>query len=135
MPLGQLDFAAELAKIAAAKPDAVFVFMPGGMGVNLVKQYPSGRARRKHPVPVRVHRRRIDAAGAAGRRGRLLGRCQLGAESGQSAEQDVRRRVREGIQRGAGTYAMQAYDAALLIDSALKATGGKRPTRMRCVPP
>ena len=37
--LGQLDFSAELAKIAAAKPDAVFTFMPGGMGVNLVKQY------------------------------------------------------------------------------------------------
>ena len=38
-PLGQLDFSAELAKIAAAKPDAFFTFMPGGMGVNLVKQY------------------------------------------------------------------------------------------------
>ena len=38
-PLGQLDFSAELAKIAADKPEAVFTFMPGGMGVNLVKQY------------------------------------------------------------------------------------------------
>ena len=38
-PLGQLDFSAELAQIAAAQPDAVFTFMPGGMGVNLVKQY------------------------------------------------------------------------------------------------
>ena len=38
-PLGQLDFSAELAKIAAAKPEAFFAFMPGGMGVNLVKQY------------------------------------------------------------------------------------------------
>jgi branched-chain amino acid transport system substrate-binding protein len=38
-PLGQLDFSAELAKIAAAKPDGLFTFMPGGMGVNLVKQY------------------------------------------------------------------------------------------------
>ena len=37
--LGQLDFSAELARIADAKPDAVFTFMPGGMGVNLVKQY------------------------------------------------------------------------------------------------
>ena len=37
--LGQLDFSAELARIAAAKPDAVFTFMPGGMGVSLVKQY------------------------------------------------------------------------------------------------
>jgi branched-chain amino acid transport system substrate-binding protein len=36
---GPARFLAELAKIAAAKPDAFFVFMPGGMGVNLVKQY------------------------------------------------------------------------------------------------
>ncbi len=38
-PLGQLDFSAELAQISAAQPDAVFAFMPGGMGVNLVRQY------------------------------------------------------------------------------------------------
>src|SRR3954454_23704317 len=39
MPLNTLDFQAELSKIASMKPDAVFTFMPGGMGVNLVKQY------------------------------------------------------------------------------------------------
>src|ERR1700761_4105406 len=38
-PLGQLYSPAELAKIAADKPEAFFTFMPGGMGVNLVKQY------------------------------------------------------------------------------------------------
>ena len=38
-PLGQFDFSAELAKIAADRPEAFFTFMPGGMGVNLVKQY------------------------------------------------------------------------------------------------
>src|SRR2546421_3549320 len=38
-PLGTLDFQVELTKIASSKPDAVFTFMPGGMGVNLVKQY------------------------------------------------------------------------------------------------
>src|SRR3989304_3879719 len=37
--VNQLDFAAEIAKIAALKPDAVFAFEPGGMGVNFVKQY------------------------------------------------------------------------------------------------
>ena len=37
--LGQLDFAAEIANIRAAKPDAVFFFLPGGMGINFVKQY------------------------------------------------------------------------------------------------
>ena len=39
VPLGQLDYSAELSKIAAASPDAVFVFLPGGMGVNFVKQF------------------------------------------------------------------------------------------------
>ncbi|MCO6740679.1 ABC transporter substrate-binding protein, partial [Streptomyces sp. CHA15] len=37
--MGQLDYSAELAQIAAMQPDAVFAFMPGGMGVNLVRQY------------------------------------------------------------------------------------------------
>jgi len=39
VPLTQLDFSTEVAKIAAAKPDAVFTFMPGGLGVNLVRAY------------------------------------------------------------------------------------------------
>src|SRR6201996_8308725 len=38
-PLGTLDFQVELSKIASTKPDAVFTFMPGGMGVSLVKQF------------------------------------------------------------------------------------------------
>ena len=36
---GQLDYAAELATLRAAKPDAVFFFLPGGMGVNFLKQF------------------------------------------------------------------------------------------------
>jgi branched-chain amino acid transport system substrate-binding protein len=39
VPLGQLDYSAELSRIAAAKPDAIFTFLPGGMGVNFVKQF------------------------------------------------------------------------------------------------
>jgi ABC-type branched-subunit amino acid transport system substrate-binding protein len=39
VPLGQLDFSAELAQMAALQPDAVYAFMPGGKGVNFVKQY------------------------------------------------------------------------------------------------
>ena len=31
-----------------------------------------------------------------------------------------------------GTYAMQAYDTAMLIDSAIKGTGASFPTRTRC---
>jgi branched-chain amino acid transport system substrate-binding protein len=39
--LGQMDFSDELAHIMDIQPDAVFTFMPGGMGVQLVKQYAS----------------------------------------------------------------------------------------------
>ena len=78
-PLGQLDFSAELAKIAAAKPDAFFVFMPGGMGVNLVKQY---RQAGLDSIPfLSVFTvDEFDAAGAAGRGRRLLLRHDLGAQ-------------------------------------------------------
>ena len=37
--LGQLDYAAELAEIRNAKPQAVYIFLPGGMGINFIKQY------------------------------------------------------------------------------------------------
>jgi len=37
--LGQLDYAAEIATLRGARPDAVFYFLPGGMGINFVKQY------------------------------------------------------------------------------------------------
>ena len=38
-PLNQPDFSAELAQVAAKNPDAVYVFYPGGLGVNFVRQY------------------------------------------------------------------------------------------------
>lgn len=36
--VGQTDYSAEIAQLQGAKPDAVFVFYSGGMGVNFVKQ-------------------------------------------------------------------------------------------------
>ncbi len=35
----QLDFSAELSKVKAAKPDALFVFYPGAAGVQFLNQY------------------------------------------------------------------------------------------------
>lgn len=39
--LGQIDYAAELAQIRENKPEAVFFFLPGGMGINFIKQFVS----------------------------------------------------------------------------------------------
>src|SRR5258707_15609354 len=50
MPLGSLVFQGELSKIASLKPDAVFTFMPGGMGVSLVKQYKQAGLSEQIPV-------------------------------------------------------------------------------------
>ena len=36
--VNQPDYSAEIAQLQSAKPDAVFVFYPGGMGINFVKQ-------------------------------------------------------------------------------------------------
>src|SRR4029078_8212561 len=49
-PLGTLDFQVELTKIASSKVDALFTFMPGGMGVVLVKQYRQAGLADKIPV-------------------------------------------------------------------------------------
>ncbi len=37
--LGQSDYAAEIAQIRASGADAVFFFLPGGMGISFLKQY------------------------------------------------------------------------------------------------
>ena len=37
--LGQSDFQAELSTLRAARPEATFIFQPGGMGINFVKQW------------------------------------------------------------------------------------------------
>jgi branched-chain amino acid transport system substrate-binding protein len=38
-PLSQLDFQAELTAMTAAKPDAVYAFYPGGLGVQFIRQW------------------------------------------------------------------------------------------------
>jgi len=48
--VNQPDYSAELAQLQAAKPDAVFVFYPGGMGVNFVKQMAQAGLMAKIPL-------------------------------------------------------------------------------------
>ncbi|MCC7275774.1 MAG: ABC transporter substrate-binding protein, partial [Alphaproteobacteria bacterium] len=48
--VNQPDYSAELAQIRAAKPEAVYVFYPGGMGVNFVKQYAQAGLAKEIPL-------------------------------------------------------------------------------------
>jgi branched-chain amino acid transport system substrate-binding protein len=47
---GQLDYQAELSQIRAAKPQAVFAFYPGGMGIQFVKQYAESGLKKDMPL-------------------------------------------------------------------------------------
>src|SRR5262249_4205930 len=49
-PPNQLDFQAELAQLSAATPDAVYVFYPGGLGVQFVRQWRQAGLARKIPL-------------------------------------------------------------------------------------
>jgi branched-chain amino acid transport system substrate-binding protein len=123
-PLGQLDFSAELAKIAAAKPDAFFVFMPGGMGVNLVKQY---RQAGLDSIPF-LSVFTVDESTLPAQQDAAVGFFS-GMTWAPNSDTPQNKKFVADFEKEygyvPGSYAMQAYDAAALIDSAVKAVGGK----------
>jgi branched-chain amino acid transport system substrate-binding protein len=123
--LGQLDFSAELTKIAAMKPDAVFTFMPGGMGVNLVKQYAQAGLAGKTPF---LSAFTIDETTLPAIQDAALG-LYSGAEWAPNIDTPENKAFVAAFEKEYGVvpslYAAQGYDAAKLIDGALKATGGK----------
>lgn len=124
VPLNTMDFSAELAKIAAAKPDAVFTFMPGGPGVNLVKQY---RQAGLQTIPF-LSAFTVDESTLPAQQDAAIGMFG-GANWAPNFDNPESKKFVADYEAATGkvpgTYAMQAYDAVLLIDSALRATGGK----------
>ncbi len=122
-PLGQLDFSAELAQLAAAQPDVFFTFMPGGMGVNLVKQY---RQAGLGDIPF-LSAFTVDETTLPAQKDAAVGFFG-GATWAPDMDNEKSKAFVEAFEakydRVPGTYAMQAYDAAQLIDSALKQVDG-----------
>jgi branched-chain amino acid transport system substrate-binding protein len=123
-PLGQLDFSAELARIAAAKPDAFFVFMPGGMGVNLVKQYRQAGLEKIPFLSVFT----VDESTLPAQKDAAVGFLS-GMTWAPNTDTPENKKFVADFEKEygyvPGSYAMQAYDAAQLIGSAVKAVGGK----------
>src|SRR6201995_5323674 len=124
VPLGTLDFQVELSKIAAAKPDAVFTFMPGGMGVNLGKQY--RQAGLADSIPV-LSAFTVDESTLPAQQDAAVGMFG-GADWAPNLDNPQSKKFVAGYEAAynavPGTYAMQGYDTALLIDSAVKAVKG-----------
>lgn len=129
VPLNQLDYSAELSRIAAAAPDAVFVFLPGGMGVNFVKQFrQAGLADRvKFLSAFTVDESTLPAQKDAALG--LLGGANWAPDLDNPQNRGFVAAYEKAYDAVPATYAFQAYDAALLIDSALRQTGGKTTDR------
>jgi branched-chain amino acid transport system substrate-binding protein len=124
--LGQLDYAAELAQIRADKPDAVFFFLPGGMGINFVKQFVAAglsKDMRLFAPGFSADEDVIKAVGAP-----MLG---LFNSSHWAHDMDnaANRKFVADFQKDYGRlpslYASQGYDAALLMDAAVRDTKGR----------
>jgi branched-chain amino acid transport system substrate-binding protein len=123
VPLTNMDFQSEIAKIAAAKPDAVYAFMPGGLGIALVKQYrQAGLATIPFLSTFTVDESTLPAQGEAA----------LGFYTGGAWAPDLDVPANKAFVAAfeakykyvPASYAAQAFDAALLIDAAVKQAGG-----------
>jgi len=124
--LGQTDYAAEIAKIREADPDMVFHFLPGGMGINFLKQYTQGGL--KDSIPMVVSQASMDLRIISAVKDMALG-VRSTAHYNYDLDTPGNTKFVEGYKAKTGkmptSYAAQGYDTAKLIASALKATGGK----------
>jgi branched-chain amino acid transport system substrate-binding protein len=122
--LGQLEFTDELKRISASKPDALFAFMPGGMGVELIRQYEAAGLGESIPF---LSAFTIDEVTLSATGDDAIGLFS-GAQWAPDLDNIANKRFVSSFQEEYGyvpsMYSQQAYDAALLIDSALRGAGG-----------
>ncbi len=123
--LDQTDFAAEMAQIRAAKPDVVYEFEPGGLGIAFMRQYQ--QAGLLKDIPMVVHPASLDhvIVGA-------VGDAALGVKVTSHWNDDFDNPVNKTFvaawkakfgDRPITYYAAQGYDAALLIGTGLEKAG------------
>ena len=124
LPLNTTDFQVELTKISSSKPDALFTFMPGGLGVGLVKQYRQAGLADRIPV---LSAFTVDESTLPAQQDAAVGMFG-GANWAPNMDNPQNKKFVAGYEAAynivPGTYAMQGYDTALLIDSAVKAVKG-----------
>lgn len=122
--VNQPDYSAEIAQLQAAGPDAVFVFYPGGMGVNFVKQFSQAGLMKKVPL--------LSAFTVDGTTLSSLRESAVGAISG--AMWDVALKTQGNAEfvasfskkygRVPSHYAAVGYDTAHLLDIAVRKVKG-----------
>ena len=124
--LGQLDYSAELAQLRAAKPDALYTFLPGGMGINFIKQFVAAGLSKDIPLIVPGFGSDQDII-------RPVGEAMLGLfdtahwalDLDNAANRKFVAAFEKEFKRLPSVFAAQGYDTALLIDAAVRELKGK----------
>jgi branched-chain amino acid transport system substrate-binding protein len=124
--LGQLDYAAELAEIRAAKPQAVYIFLPGGMGINFIKQYVGAGLGKDTTLLLPGFSADQDVIKPVGEAmAGLFNTAHWSPDFSNPANQKFMAEFQKEYGRIPTLYASQGYDAALLINAAVRDTKGK----------
>ena len=124
LPLNTTDFGPEVSKISASKADALFTFMPGGLGINLLNTFIQAGLKGKLPI---VSTFTADEAtlpvlkdNAVG----VYGVLTWAPNMDNPANKKFVSEYEAAYNAVPASYAMQAYDAAMLINSAVGAVKG-----------
>lgn len=124
--LGQLDYAAELAQLRAAKPDAVYFFLPGGMGINFVKQFVAAGLSKDIRLITSGFAADEDVIAAVGEP--MLGlfnSSHWAHDMDNAANRKFVADFEKEYKRLPSLYASQGYDAAMLMDAAVRQVKGR----------
>jgi branched-chain amino acid transport system substrate-binding protein len=124
--LGQLDYAAELAEIRAARPQALYIFLPGGMGINFIKQFVGAGLGKDIQLVLpgfSADQDIINPVGAA--MAGLFNTAHWSPDFANAANQKFMAEFQKEYKRVPSVFASQGYDAALLIDAAVRDVKGK----------
>ena len=125
--LGQIDYAAEIAQLREAKPDAIYIFLPGGMGINFIKQFVSAGLNQNIKIIGPGFSGDEDVIQAVGEP--MIGMFNT-AQWAYDLDNAENKKFVEAFRkaynnRNPSVYAAQAYDVIMAIDAAVRATGGK----------
>jgi len=124
--LNQLDYSAELSKLRATKPDAVYIFLPGGLGINFIKQFVGAGLSKDITLFGPGFSGDEDVIKAVG--DPMLGMfntSQWGHDMDNTANKKFVAEFEKAYGRLPTLYAAQGYDAARLIDAAVRDSKGK----------
>jgi len=124
--LGQLDYSAELAQVRASKAEAMYIFLPGGMGINFIKQFVAAGLSREMQLITPGFSSDQDVIRPVG--DALLGTfdtAHWALDLDNPANKKFVAAFEKEYKRLPSLFAAQGYDTALLIDAAVRDVKGK----------